>query len=177
MPREKDPQNALSSYLPTLNLTMPREMEDPGEPSLMVRKLLNYDPSKELSSRYFRQPFKKHLFFLYDALMDPATLAEVVGLDSIPTLQPTTVIGYKIKLYGARPALVDGTPGSPVDGVIYEFRARKNRRNWRSTKEESGERSDTYLWMRFGGAGWSSVPKRPGPPAGARRFAEGQAGS
>ena len=54
--------------------------------------------------------------------MDPETLSQVLGTPhSLPTLTPARVLGWAIKLWGPYPALVDGEPLQPVDGMAFEI--------------------------------------------------------
>lgn len=46
-------------------------------------------------------------------------LAEILKLSHEPILRPANVVGYKCKLWGQYPALVDGEMGSTVSGAAY----------------------------------------------------------
>jgi len=52
--------------------------------------------------------------------MDDRKLTEVLRLDSPPVLQPASIVGYSIKMWGPYPALVNGPPGNIVNGMVYE---------------------------------------------------------
>lgn len=107
----------------------------PPDPPLMVRKFLNSSTSGHGSteglpkSRNSTQevPFPMELFerqycFFYGTLMDPETLAQVLRIsDSPPIMRRAKVIGYDIKLWGPYPALVDGRPLRPVNGMAFEI--------------------------------------------------------
>lgn len=57
-------------------------------------------------------------------LMDPETLSRVLDLrhrDHPIKLRRARVLGYKIKLWGAYPALVDGETNQPVYGMMCEI--------------------------------------------------------
>ncbi|KAF3480880.1 uncharacterized protein GIQ15_06227 [Arthroderma uncinatum] len=47
------------------------------------------------------------LYFFYGTLMDPTLLVELLGLDKKPDLRPAYIKGYKFKLWGPYPALLD----------------------------------------------------------------------
>lgn len=54
--------------------------------------------------------------------MDPETLSQVLRTsDSLPIMSRARVIGYDIKLWGPYPALIDGKPLQPVDGMVFEI--------------------------------------------------------
>jgi gamma-glutamylcyclotransferase (GGCT)/AIG2-like uncharacterized protein YtfP len=63
--------------------------------------------------------FQKQHYFVYGSLMDPKTLAKVLGRAEIPDLIPAKVIGYKIMMWGQYPALLD-KPYSTVYGMTFE---------------------------------------------------------
>ncbi|KAJ9396373.1 hypothetical protein DTO282F9_6671 [Paecilomyces variotii] len=71
-------------------------------------------------------PFRKEYYFFYGTLMDPATLMKVLDLSEEPTLLPTKVAGYYIKLWGKYPALLDGKPGNWVYGMAYEVQSQEH---------------------------------------------------
>ncbi|KAL1850238.1 hypothetical protein Plec18167_007343 [Paecilomyces lecythidis] len=71
-------------------------------------------------------PFRKEYYFFYGTLMDPATLMKVLDLSEEPTLLPTKVMGYYIKLWGKYPALLDGMPGNWVYGMAYEVQSQEH---------------------------------------------------
>jgi hypothetical protein len=67
--------------------------------------------------------------FLYGPLMDPATLAGVVGLPESdpPTMRPAKVSGFQVKFVGSSgyPAL-DGAVGHEVHGMAWEILSREH---------------------------------------------------
>jgi gamma-glutamylcyclotransferase (GGCT)/AIG2-like uncharacterized protein YtfP len=58
-------------------------------------------------------------YFFYGTLMDPFLLSEILDLPKRPTMRPAKIAGYSLKLWGQYPALVDGPPGSVVEGMVY----------------------------------------------------------
>ena len=66
------------------------------------------------------EPWKPVHYFFYGSLMDEIQLTNVLGLNSPPTLQPASIVGYSIKMWGPYPTLVDGPPGNVVNGMVYE---------------------------------------------------------
>ena len=62
--------------------------------------------------------FRPHYIFLYGTLMDPEQLQKVLRLKSRPTLQPASIVGWKIRLWGQYPALVN-KPGNNIHGKAY----------------------------------------------------------
>jgi gamma-glutamylcyclotransferase (GGCT)/AIG2-like uncharacterized protein YtfP len=63
--------------------------------------------------------FQKQHYFVYGSLMDPKTLAKVLGRAENPDLIPAKVIGYKTMMWGRYPALLD-KPYSTVYGMTFE---------------------------------------------------------
>jgi gamma-glutamylcyclotransferase (GGCT)/AIG2-like uncharacterized protein YtfP len=57
-------------------------------------------------------------YFFYGTLMAPSILAEILGLESSPSLRPAYIMGYERKLWGQYPALLDGAQGSVVHGAV-----------------------------------------------------------
>ncbi|KAL4912111.1 hypothetical protein BDW62DRAFT_195400 [Aspergillus aurantiobrunneus] len=64
-------------------------------------------------------------YFFYGTLSDPALLRDVLGLESEPQLRPASVMGYKCKLWGQYPALLDA-PGLVVHGAVYHVQTKKH---------------------------------------------------
>lgn len=60
-------------------------------------------------------------YFFYGTLTDPSMVREILGLESDPDFRPAYVKGFKCKLWGQYPALVD-TPDSVVEGAVYHVR-------------------------------------------------------
>lgn len=65
---------------------------------------------------YKRPPFREKFFFSYGTLMDPDTLAAVLGSPKKPDFYKYYIIGYHTMLWREYPALLDG-PGHPVYGM------------------------------------------------------------
>ncbi|OJJ43653.1 hypothetical protein ASPZODRAFT_54451, partial [Penicilliopsis zonata CBS 506.65] len=64
-----------------------------------------------------------HCFF-YGTLMDPHTLARVLGVSSRPELHPATVHGFRAKLWGEYPVLLrDESSAEAIHGMAYPFRS------------------------------------------------------
>ena len=76
---------------------------------------------------YDYHAFRKVHYFFYGSLMDPATLAKVLGLKYRPVLQPTHIIGYHCKLWGPYPALLDGPTNNVVYGSAYEVQSQEEK--------------------------------------------------
>ncbi|KAJ5172078.1 hypothetical protein N7492_004671 [Penicillium capsulatum] len=66
------------------------------------------DPSKAPSGVYF----------FYGTLTDPSMVREILGLEDDPDFRPAYIKGFKCKLWGQYPALVDG-PDAVVEGAAY----------------------------------------------------------
>lgn len=107
-----------------------------SRPSCMVRKFLNYDPSKDprqfqlasddsAESSWPSDPFRQAYYFFYGTLMDPSTLAKVLQLPEPPTMRPAKVVGFHTKLWGPYPTLLHGPSGHEVDGLTYEILSEK----------------------------------------------------
>lgn len=55
---------------------------------------------------------------LRGTLTDPSMVREILGLETEPELRPARLSGYKCKLWGQYPALLDA-PDSVVGGAVY----------------------------------------------------------
>ncbi|KAA8652760.1 hypothetical protein EYZ11_013372 [Aspergillus tanneri] len=60
-------------------------------------------------------------YFFYGTLTDPSMIAEILNLEKEPELRPAFILGYKCRMWGQYPALVDA-PGSIVEGAVYLVR-------------------------------------------------------
>ena len=102
-----------------------KDVETKGEPlSLRARKfMISGGQAWQPDPNHDSKAFRKEYFFFYGTLMDPNTLAKVLGM---PTgtrsqLYPAKIVGYSCKLWGPYPAVVDSPlPGSIVNGMAYE---------------------------------------------------------
>lgn len=86
---------------------------------LINRKFLKGETFVPPSDRDNFFGFRPHHIFLYCTLMDPVQLQKVLQLENTPTLQPATIVGWKIMLWGQYPALVF-KPGNVIHGMAYE---------------------------------------------------------
>ncbi|KAL3477185.1 hypothetical protein BJX99DRAFT_127592 [Aspergillus californicus] len=75
----------------------------------------------------FNDPFAAPTgpYFFYGTLSDPAMLRDVLELDSKPELRTASMIGYKCKMWGQYPALVDA-PNEVVHGYVYDVETREH---------------------------------------------------
>jgi gamma-glutamylcyclotransferase (GGCT)/AIG2-like uncharacterized protein YtfP len=92
-------------------------------PSLMVRKFLQFQThgrAWEADPNFDYSAFRRKFYFFYGSLMDPSTLAHVLGLRDQPQLLPSKIIGYSYMLWGQYPALLDGPPNAVVYGMAYD---------------------------------------------------------
>lgn len=62
-------------------------------------------------------------YFVYGTLMDPAMLADILGLEKQPTLRPAKIAGYACKLWGQYPAVQNGPQDAPVAGAVYRVQS------------------------------------------------------
>jgi gamma-glutamylcyclotransferase (GGCT)/AIG2-like uncharacterized protein YtfP len=92
---------------------------DSKKPSLIDRKFLKGDAFVPPSDRDNFVGFRPHHIFLYGTLMDPVQLQKVLQLENRPTLQPASIVGWKLMLWGQYPALVF-QPGNIIHGMAYE---------------------------------------------------------
>ncbi|OJJ33316.1 hypothetical protein ASPWEDRAFT_174726 [Aspergillus wentii DTO 134E9] len=74
------------------------------------------------------QPFQSQYYFLYGSLMDQSTLARVIKRPHRPELIPARIVRYRLKLWGAYPALLDGSEDAVVIGMAYEVRSLSEQR-------------------------------------------------
>jgi len=89
------------------------------KPSLIDRKFLKGEAFVPPSDRDNFVGFRPHHIFLYGTLMDPVQLRNLLQLENTPTLQPATIVGWKIMLWGQYPTLVF-KPGNIIHGMAYE---------------------------------------------------------
>ncbi|KAH0536379.1 hypothetical protein FGG08_006753 [Glutinoglossum americanum] len=92
----------------------------------MARKFLMANegaPYRDLDPNNPCYAFRKQPYFFYGTLMDPATLARVLGRPDQPVLRPAKVIGYRCMMWGPYPALIDDRSGATVHGVVYEIQS------------------------------------------------------
>ncbi|KAM5433798.1 hypothetical protein MferCBS31731_006938 [Microsporum ferrugineum] len=61
------------------------------------------------------------LYFFYGTLMDATLLVELLGLDKRPDLRPAYIKGYKFKLWGPYPALLDDKHDDTavIEGAVF----------------------------------------------------------
>ncbi|KAJ5772551.1 hypothetical protein N7520_003080 [Penicillium odoratum] len=95
-------------------------------PSPMMRKFLNHSASGHDSTQSMSTPptssFERQYCFFYGALMEPETLSQVSRKsDSLPVMSRARVIGSDVKLWGPYPALIDGEPLRPVEGMAFKI--------------------------------------------------------
>jgi gamma-glutamylcyclotransferase (GGCT)/AIG2-like uncharacterized protein YtfP len=57
--------------------------------------------------------------FFYGSLMDADVLQAILNLPDLPTMQPATITGYRIKMWSIYPTLVPSEGGS-VQGMLWE---------------------------------------------------------
>ena len=69
--------------------------------------------------------FQSPYFFFYGMLTDPTTLAKVLKLRDRPGLRPAMIMEHGMRLWGEFPALLDGHPEKPIQGVAYEIRSQE----------------------------------------------------
>lgn len=87
----------------------------------MAKKFRAYsnNPNRNLAAPQ-PEPWKPVHYFFYGSLMDENQLTKVLRLDSPPVLQPASIVGYSIKMWGPYPTLLDGPPDNVVNGMVYE---------------------------------------------------------
>ncbi|RYP92700.1 hypothetical protein DL770_001213 [Monosporascus sp. CRB-9-2] len=68
--------------------------------------------------------FEPFYFFFYGSLQDPGQIRRVCGLDAsaLPpgALQPATIRGWRVKMWGPYPALVPADADTEVRGVVWK---------------------------------------------------------
>ena len=82
--------------------------------------LANRYPESVISGRKWAPRKSDRLYFFYGTLMDSKLLASILGLKSDPQLKPAKVIGFRIKLWGSFPAMIQAH-GQTLHGVAYEI--------------------------------------------------------
>lgn len=73
----------------------------------------------------YRPAFRDVLYFFYGTLMDPKTLAHVLGRSDTPELRRCYIFAHKIMLWGEYPALVEGPLEQTVHGVVCKIESAK----------------------------------------------------
>lgn len=58
------------------------------------------------------------LYFFYGTLTDPSMIRDILELEYEPELRPALIVGYKSKLWGQYPALLDARD-SVIEGAVY----------------------------------------------------------
>lgn len=104
--------------------------------SLRVRKFLKGRAFVPPSDRGNFVGFRPHHIFLYGTLMDPVQLRKALQLEDTPILQPATIVGWKIMLWGQYPALVFN-PGNIVQGMAYEVQEQSHMENLKYYETEA----------------------------------------
>ncbi|MCJ1245513.1 hypothetical protein MMC30_002717 [Trapelia coarctata] len=90
----------------------------------MSRKFLTAEPLDASDATPQYKPFRKEYYFLYGTLMDAPTLSKILHLRHPPTLLPSSVIGYRCKLWGPYPVLLSSlSSGTVVKGMAYEIQS------------------------------------------------------
>ncbi|PLB54856.1 hypothetical protein P170DRAFT_432429 [Aspergillus steynii IBT 23096] len=100
-PPPSNPRSKISPSVLKLRTTPPSTYQPPKPP-----------PSADLP------PAPTGPYFFYGTLTDPSMIAEILDLAQELELRPASVLGYKCKMWGHYPALVD-EPGSTVEGAVY----------------------------------------------------------
>lgn len=109
---------ATSSANPATEDQEPSASYNTMKPSLIDRKFRR-EASVPPSDRDNFVGFRPHYVFFYGTLMDPLQLQKVLQLKNTPALQPATIVGWKIMLWGQYPALVFNS-GNIVHGMAYK---------------------------------------------------------
>lgn len=86
-------------------------------------------------------------YFFYGTLKDPSWLAEILNLAEKPKLRPAKLVGYKSKLWGPYPALVDGPTDAIVEGMVYQVQS-ENHAN-RLARYETNAYAPVSCQIRF----------------------------
>jgi gamma-glutamylcyclotransferase (GGCT)/AIG2-like uncharacterized protein YtfP len=102
-----------------LSIEKPEPTDGDQKLSLINRKFL--------SGRAFEPPpdrdnflgFRTQYFFFYGSLMDAGQLRKVLQLQETPVLQPASIVGWDVKMWGQYPALVFKV-NNITNGMAYE---------------------------------------------------------
>lgn len=103
----------------------------PYRESKMAMKFLNAPPGAHFEDRagvVLPDVFaaRTGYYFFYGTLQDPRVIADILGLQEPPLVQPAQMVGYHLRLWGPFPALLDGPPGNVVKGVAYDVKKREH---------------------------------------------------
>ncbi|KAH4037184.1 hypothetical protein HBI70_072990 [Parastagonospora nodorum] len=111
-------------------LNTPLSTADPESPpspprpvsSWMPTKAQMYEAFKGLRVDEFGREFRPLHMFFYGSLMDPDVLQAILNLPDLPTMQPATITGYRIKMWSIYPTLVpsSSSEGGSVKGMLWE---------------------------------------------------------
>ncbi|KAI9373632.1 hypothetical protein BJX61DRAFT_541589 [Aspergillus egyptiacus] len=95
-------------------------------------------------------------YFFYGTLSDPDMLRDVLSLGSgeTPQLRPARIEGYKVKLWGQYPAILDSgadsdadSPGSAVHGAVYRVQTVEHAE--RLARYETDSYCAVPCWVRY----------------------------
>ena len=100
----------------------PNSKISPSVLNLRSKPPESYTKAPKLPPPVNTQTAPKGPYFLYGTLTDPSMLAEILSLDHEPELRPAYIQGYKCRLWGQYPALLDAgsdDEGRVVEGAVY----------------------------------------------------------
>ena len=88
-----------------------------------IRPIIPIIPTESASTANALRTSYPVPYFLYGDSASPDFLANLLGLDSTPTLQHATIDGCCIRRWGKHQALIQGPQGSRAEGQVYMARS------------------------------------------------------
>ncbi|KAJ5918069.1 hypothetical protein N7454_010444 [Penicillium verhagenii] len=83
-------------------------------------------------------------YFFYGTLTDPSMLREILGLETEPELRPAYLSGYKCKLWGQYPAILDCSD-SVVEGAVYHVKTVEHGRKLAAYETQSYQAGPCHI--------------------------------
>ncbi|KAL2070362.1 hypothetical protein VTL71DRAFT_13388 [Oculimacula yallundae] len=127
------PPGLIQSSKPTHVVPPPPPM--PSEEAFTpIDKAHYFQFLKDTKANMPGEPFQPFYMFFYGSLMDPEVLQAILDLPELPTMQPATISGFSIKMWGIYPTLIPCLPGTgSVTGTV-----------WKATLEDHFDRLAAY---------------------------------
>ncbi|KAG0649331.1 hypothetical protein D0Z07_4135 [Hyphodiscus hymeniophilus] len=89
--------------------------------------------------------FRPQYFFLYGSLMDTKQLRKILRQEETPILQPASIEGWEVMMWGRYPALIF-KPNSTTHGVACEIRKRREVEYLQQFDDGREVPGKTFVW-------------------------------
>ncbi|KAF1917594.1 hypothetical protein BDU57DRAFT_513932 [Ampelomyces quisqualis] len=111
-------------------LNTPLSPTNPNPPPPPAPPVSSFLPTKAQTNEAFQgsqadefgREFRTFHMFFYGSLMDPEVLQAILNLPDLPRMQPATITGYRVKMWGIYPTLVasSSSEGGSIQGMLWE---------------------------------------------------------